>query len=58
MDILYRNVPDHVYQAIADMACKLSKEKKRKVSQSEAMTALIKKAIFVEEKNKNGTVLQ
>jgi hypothetical protein len=44
MDILYRNVSSAIYNLIADKQCQMKKEKKRDVSQSEAITQLLKKS--------------
>lgn len=45
MDILYRNVPETIYNLIADKQCELKKKKRREVSQSEAITSLLKEFV-------------
>ena len=50
MTILYRDVPEKVYNLIVDKQAEMQKKKKGKVSQSAVLTALLK-PLVKEEKN-------
>jgi len=52
MNILYRDVPENVYNLICDKQNEMQKKKKQKVSQSTALTALLK-ALSKTDKKEN-----
>jgi hypothetical protein len=47
MDILYRDVPENIRNLILDKQCELQKKKQGKVSQSQALNALLKQLVQV-----------
>ncbi len=51
MDFHYRNVPECVFKLIIKKVSDLSLIKKRRVSQSEAITTLLKSLIVEEKKD-------